>query len=160
VTRVSELYNPCLNIDLGARYLQELLQSHNGDLERALAAYNYGPSRIARATTLPAGASRYVATVSRHRARISNAAASNTERATRRAAGSSMRFDSATRADRYAAALSTQITGADFNSQRAPDGSYQVSMAIAPAGLTPTDVRRLRALGWPGITPSNAAGED
>jgi len=44
--RVAELYNPCLNIDAGARYLRELLDSHNGSVGRALAAYNYGPARI------------------------------------------------------------------------------------------------------------------
>ena len=47
VKRVSELYNPCLNIELGARYLRQLMDDNGGDLERSLAAYNYGPSRIA-----------------------------------------------------------------------------------------------------------------
>ena len=49
VRRVSELYNPCLNIELGARYLRELLDSNDGDVARALASYNYGPTRSARA---------------------------------------------------------------------------------------------------------------
>ena len=63
VTRLSELYNPCLNIELGARYLRELLDANGGDLERALAAYNYGPTRIAAAEELPSGARRYVSAV-------------------------------------------------------------------------------------------------
>ena len=46
IHRLSELYEPCTNIDAGARYLQELLGTYDGNLHLALAAYNYGPSRI------------------------------------------------------------------------------------------------------------------
>ena len=67
VRRVSELYNPCLNIELGARYLRELLDSNDGDVARALASYNYGPTRINQSPTIPAGARKYVETVARHR---------------------------------------------------------------------------------------------
>ena len=51
-SQVRELHEPCRNVEAGARYLKELLQRYDGDLHRALAAYNYGPGRIARSKSL------------------------------------------------------------------------------------------------------------
>ncbi len=61
----SDLYTPCINIDAGSRYLKQLLDRY-GDLQMALAAYNYGPGRIKTEmnwATIPPGArwySRYI----------------------------------------------------------------------------------------------------
>ena len=66
VYRLSDLYDPCTNIDAGARYLKELLQEFNGDLHLALAAYNYGPSRIPKQGDIPDGASWYSGYIFRH----------------------------------------------------------------------------------------------
>ena len=151
VNRVSELYNPCLNIDLGARYLRELLNRNQGDLERALAAYNYGPTRIEKATQLPAGAARYVATVDRHRTKINGKPSAQTARAQTLAARGVMRFDHRTRAEKFVAVMNRQISSADFSSARSEDGSFAVTMTVAGEGLSPSDVRRLRTLGWPGL---------
>lgn len=41
-----QLYEPCRNIMAGARYLKKLLDMHHGNIHLALAAYNYGPTRI------------------------------------------------------------------------------------------------------------------
>ena len=60
VRRVSELYNPCVNIDVGASYLAELLERYNGNTTLALAAYNYGPSRLAVEADIPRQVRGYV----------------------------------------------------------------------------------------------------
>jgi hypothetical protein len=63
---LSDLYEPCTNIDAGARYLKELLGRYEGDLHLALAAYNYGPSRIPRSGVIPSGANWYSGYIYRH----------------------------------------------------------------------------------------------
>jgi len=41
------LFDPCTNIEAGARYLRELLERFDGDLHLALLAYHQGPSGLA-----------------------------------------------------------------------------------------------------------------
>jgi len=45
--------DPAQNLDGGARYLRAQLDLFDGDLEKALAAYNAGPARVQRAGGIP-----------------------------------------------------------------------------------------------------------
>jgi soluble lytic murein transglycosylase-like protein len=59
--------DPLANLVGGARYLRLLLDRFDGDVERALAAYNAGPGRVSRAGGVPAIAEtqNYVASIVR-----------------------------------------------------------------------------------------------
>jgi soluble lytic murein transglycosylase-like protein len=45
--------DPRANLEGGARYLRMQLDRFGGDVEKALAAYNAGPERVARAGGVP-----------------------------------------------------------------------------------------------------------
>lgn len=45
--------DPFANLEGGARYLREQIDRFDGDLEKALAAYNAGPGRVERAGGIP-----------------------------------------------------------------------------------------------------------
>ncbi len=67
IHRLSQLYEPCTNIEAGARYLRELMERYEGNLHLALAAYNYGPGRIpVNAVEIPNGAEWYSGYIYRH----------------------------------------------------------------------------------------------
>lgn len=48
VTNPDDLYDPAINIDAGARYLNQLLKRFGGDTAAALSAYHSGPGRVSR----------------------------------------------------------------------------------------------------------------
>src|SRR5262249_37431114 len=46
-----DLHDPARNLKLGALYLKDMIDRFGGRVERALAAYNAGPTRVARWTS-------------------------------------------------------------------------------------------------------------
>jgi hypothetical protein len=50
---VKDSFDPADNVDGGVRYLRELLLLYNGDMAKALAAYNAGPQRVQQYKGVP-----------------------------------------------------------------------------------------------------------
>ena len=50
---VRDVFDPTQNVEGGARYLRDLLDLHGQDLSLALAAYNAGPTAVARYGGIP-----------------------------------------------------------------------------------------------------------
>jgi soluble lytic murein transglycosylase-like protein len=50
---VGDVFDPAQNVEAGVRYLKDLLDRHDHDLQLALAAYNAGPSAVARYGGIP-----------------------------------------------------------------------------------------------------------
>lgn len=48
-----DLFDPFANIDVGTRYLGQLIEENDGNLELALASYNAGPAAVARYGGIP-----------------------------------------------------------------------------------------------------------
>ena len=152
VRRVSELYNPCRNIELGARYLRELLDRSAGDETRALASYNYGPSRIdaalARDGALPEGARRYVDRVAAHRARLLAGDALQARNAIAAVGADLVRFDRSWRAQRLVSVLNARFDSARFDVVPAAHGGALVRMRVVADALSARDARYLEGMGW------------
>jgi soluble lytic murein transglycosylase-like protein len=61
---VDDPFDPVQNVSGGSRYLRQMIDRYSGDLEKALAAYNWGPGSLDRSTgKLPDETERYVSLV-------------------------------------------------------------------------------------------------
>lgn len=142
--RVAELYNPCLNINLGAQYLRELLDKYDQDTQLVLAAYNYGPTRIKSHSDIPDSVQGYVNLVNRERVKIANEMnRSVPENLNSREPIEIIRFNSASRARRYLASLQEQIPGITLNIRQIRRENI---VYLDPDSLTPDSRYRLKSL--------------
>lgn len=152
-TALSELYEPCANVDAGARYLRGLLDRYDGDLHLALAAYNYGPSRIHADTPLPDGAQWYSGYIYRHMRYVLSKSSPD-------AAGDVSRsyveegkidlivFNEPYRAAAFVRALERDAGGVRFDWFRIGQASYRVVMLFDDAGEYQRGKTRLRKAGF------------
>ncbi|GAB4294053.1 MAG: lytic transglycosylase domain-containing protein [Desulfuromonadia bacterium] len=61
---VSDPFDPVQNVMAGTRFLRDLLKRYDGDMEKALAAYNWGPGNVDRhGMRIPSETRQYVAKV-------------------------------------------------------------------------------------------------
>jgi soluble lytic murein transglycosylase-like protein len=69
---VKDPFNPVENIWAGARYLKKILDRHSGNINNALASYNWGPGNFDRhgGMRLPGETKRYITAVNKHYAKL------------------------------------------------------------------------------------------
>lgn len=142
--RVAELYNPCLNINMGARYLQELLQKYQQNTRLALAAYHYGPTRIRDVHDIPDRVHAYVNLVTREQARMSAELSESTPgNRDQQESIELIRFERRSRARRYVAAMKQAIPDLELNIKQLRTVSV---VHLDPGSLTTSARYRLNNL--------------
>ena len=135
--QLSEVLDPCTNVDAGARYLKELMQRYDGNLYRSLAAYNYGQGRIpVSGGRLPDGAVWYSAYILRHLDFVLNGS-SKTRKGTarQRYAGQDrlfiIHFSRPYRAAAFVDRLQPRFGDMRLDWFRLPDGGFDVVLQYA-----------------------------
>ncbi len=65
---VTDAFNPVENVWAGARYLKQMLDRHGGNINKALASYNWGPGNFDRhgSGKMPGETRRYITVVNQH----------------------------------------------------------------------------------------------
>ena len=135
--QLSEVLDPCTNVDAGARYLKELQQRYDGNLYRTLAAYNYGPARIpVSGGRLPDGAVWYSAYIMRHLDYVLNGSSKARSGKTRqRYAGQDrqfiIHFSRPYRAAAFVERLQPRFGDLRLDWFRLPDGGFDVVLQYA-----------------------------
>jgi len=135
--QLSEVLDPCTNVDAGARYLKELQQRYDGNLHRSLAAYNYGPGRIpVSGGRLPDGAVWYSAYIMRHLDFVLNGSSkSRKSKVRQRYAGSDrlfiIHFSRPYRAAAFVERLQPRFGDLRLDWFRLPDGGFDVVLQYA-----------------------------
>jgi soluble lytic murein transglycosylase-like protein len=153
VHRQADLYDPCTNVDAGARYLSELAQQYGNNLHLVVAAYNYGPNRVSR-EKVPEGATWYSHYIYQHLQQVLGLEPPATSELIARPAGSEagrevlMSFNRAHRARDFIAFLTAQVPGLNLQQQSESLGRHDVVLLYADRAERS---RALDALGAAGL---------
>jgi len=155
VASKAQLFDPCTNVDAGARYLQELSQRYRGDLHRTLAAYNYGPGRIDPGTSsMPPGARWYSGYILRHLDYVTGKQGGRPAGAYRDEGRLALiRFTRPYRATALMHSLLQSGPELRLDVFRHPTGDYQVVLLFADRRERRRSLRRLAALGIQPMDP-------
>jgi hypothetical protein len=152
--QLSEVLDPCTNVDAGARYLKELQQRYHGNLYRTLAAYNYGPARIPVSEgRLPDGAVWYSAYILRHLDYVLNGSGKTRSGATRqRYAGQDrlfvIHFSRPYRAAAFVDRLQPGFGALRLDWFRRADGGFDVVLLVADVAERSRGQQLLDRLGF------------
>jgi hypothetical protein len=133
-SRLGQLYDPCANVDAGAKYLVELRKRYGGDIHRALAAYNYGPGRVPTQGPIPAGSAWYSGYVFSHLEFVTGNGGDYADTGQVRLVS----FDAPYRAREFAQRLVNQAPELRIDWFRTPRGHYDVTLSYAD----PAELRR------------------
>lgn len=153
IHRLSDLYDPCTNIDAGARYLKQLIGDYSGNLHLALAAYNYGPGRIGKhADSIPSGAVWYSGYIYRHLNYVlgSNGTAKSPPDTLYSDIGQStlLTFGEPYRAEAFIEGLEKHSPGLNLDWFRRGIGEFEVVMVYADREEFDRNARQLEASGF------------
>ena len=148
LTQKQMLFDPCTNIDAGARYVKALLAQFDNNVHTALAAYNYGPSRIAKSKTIPSGAVWYSQYILDHHDTIVKLSSLPNENLSSVDAFDIITFGQPFRAKAMKESLSTQYTALQFDWFRSGDSEYVVRVLVNSAYQGVLAKRQLRYLGF------------
>lgn len=145
VNREADLYDPCTNVDAGARYVAELAGKFEQNLHLVVAAYNYGPGRI-NGGDIPEGARWYSQYIYQHlqqvlgEKHVATSALISPSSARQGGYEVLMRFNGSNRARDFIGFLKQQVPHLNLQQQSEALGQHEVVL------LYQDDRERLRAL--------------
>ena len=152
INTLDELLDPCTNVDGGARYLRELLDTFDGDAHLALAAYNYGPHRISPDKAMPSGAEWYSGYIYRHLEYVTNGNTAGSKSFVTASLGDQkmeiIRFQDFNRAETFTSYLLNNSPDLRLDIFKTHFGNLKVYLIYADASELKKSKRSLKRLGF------------